>query len=62
MKTETIVIVGAGQAGGWAAQTLRQEGFTGRIAFVGDERHQPYERPPLLKTVLSGGRRPTALF
>jgi len=53
-EAETIVIVGAGQAGGWAAQTLRQEGFTGSIALVGDERHYPYERPPLSKAVLSG--------
>jgi 3-phenylpropionate/trans-cinnamate dioxygenase ferredoxin reductase subunit len=54
MSTETIVIVGAGQAGGWAAQTLRSEGFKGRIVLVGDEPHRPYERPPLSKAVLSG--------
>jgi 3-phenylpropionate/trans-cinnamate dioxygenase ferredoxin reductase subunit len=54
MSTETIVIVGAGQAGGWAAQTLRSEGFKGRVVLVGDEPHRPYERPPLSKAVLSG--------
>jgi 3-phenylpropionate/trans-cinnamate dioxygenase ferredoxin reductase subunit len=54
MTTETIAIVGAGQAGGWAAQTLRSEGFTGSIVLVGDEAHRPYERPPLSKAVLSG--------
>jgi len=50
----TIVIVGAGQAGGWAAQTLRKEGFTGRVVLIGDEAHPPHERPPLSKAVLSG--------
>ena len=50
----TIVIAGAGQAGGWAAQTLRKEGFAGRIVLIGDETHPPHERPPLSKSVLSG--------
>lgn len=50
----TIVIVGAGQAGGWAAHGLRQEGFAGRIVLIGDEAHPPHERPPLSKAVLSG--------
>lgn len=54
MNTETIAIVGAGQAGGWAAQTLRNEGFKGRIVLIGDEPHRPYERPPLSKAVLAG--------
>jgi len=51
---QTIAIVGAGQAGGWAAQTLRSEGFGGRIVLVGDEPHRPYERPPLSKAFLAG--------
>lgn len=54
MNAETIAIVGAGQAGGWAAQTLRSEGFAGRVVLIGDEPHRPYERPPLSKAVLSG--------
>lgn len=54
MTTDTIVIVGTGQAGGWAAQTLRKEGHAGGIVLIGDEPHQPYERPPLSKAVLSG--------
>lgn len=53
-EEKTIVIVGAGQAGGWAAQTLRGEGFGGRIVLIGDEAHRPYERPPLSKSVLAG--------
>ena len=54
MNTHTIIIVGSGQAGGWAAQTLRKEGFDGKVVLVGDEPHYPYERPPLSKAVLSG--------
>jgi 3-phenylpropionate/trans-cinnamate dioxygenase ferredoxin reductase subunit len=52
--TGHIVIVGAGQAGGWAAKTLRGEGFAGRITLIGLELHPPYERPPLSKSVLAG--------
>jgi len=51
---QSIVIVGAGQAGGWAAKTLRTEGFAGRIVLVGDEPHPPHERPPLSKAVMAG--------
>ena len=47
-----IVIVGTGQAGGWAAQTLRKEGFAGKVVLIGEEPHRPYERPPLSKAVL----------
>ncbi len=60
----TVAIVGAGQAGGWAAQTLRQEGFNGRVVLIGDEPYAPYERPPLSKGVLAGEAAPgsTALM
>jgi 3-phenylpropionate/trans-cinnamate dioxygenase ferredoxin reductase subunit len=54
----TIAIIGAGQAGGWAAQTLRKEGFAGRLVLIGDELHPPHERPPLSKAVLSGEAAP----
>jgi 3-phenylpropionate/trans-cinnamate dioxygenase ferredoxin reductase subunit len=50
--TQTFVIIGAGQAGAWIAQTLRGEGFDGRIVLIGREAHPPYERPPLSKAVL----------
>ena len=52
MTQETFLIVGAGQAGGQAAQALRENGFGGRIGLVGDEAWRPYERPPLSKDVL----------
>jgi 3-phenylpropionate/trans-cinnamate dioxygenase ferredoxin reductase component len=50
----TFVIVGAGMAGGKAAETLREEGFDGRVVMVGAESHRPYERPPLSKDYLRG--------
>ncbi|MFY1663186.1 NAD(P)/FAD-dependent oxidoreductase [Pseudomonas sp. Pseu.R1] len=53
-QPETLVIVGAGQAGGRAALTLCEAGFTGRIVLIGDEAHLPYERPPLSKALLKG--------
>jgi 3-phenylpropionate/trans-cinnamate dioxygenase ferredoxin reductase subunit len=47
-------VVGAGLAGGRAVETLRQEGFDGRILLLGAELERPYERPPLSKAVLQG--------
>ncbi len=52
--TQTIIVVGAGHAGGQAVVTLRQKGFDGRIVLIGDEPYVPYERPPLSKAVLAG--------
>jgi 3-phenylpropionate/trans-cinnamate dioxygenase ferredoxin reductase subunit len=51
---QTHVIVGASLAGAKAAETLRQEGFDGRIVLVGAEDERPYERPPLSKDYLRG--------
>ncbi len=48
----TFVIVGASLAGAKAAETLRAEGFEGRIVVVGAEPYPPYERPPLSKEYL----------
>jgi 3-phenylpropionate/trans-cinnamate dioxygenase ferredoxin reductase subunit len=50
----TFVIVGGGLAGAKAAETLRAEGFDGRILIVGAEPELPYERPPLSKGYLAG--------
>jgi 3-phenylpropionate/trans-cinnamate dioxygenase ferredoxin reductase subunit len=50
----TFVIAGAGLAAAKAAETLRTEGFTGRVVLLGEERHAPYERPPLSKGYLLG--------
>jgi NADPH-dependent 2,4-dienoyl-CoA reductase/sulfur reductase-like enzyme len=52
--TDTMVIVGASLAGLRAAETLRAEGHRGRIVMIGDEPHEPYDRPPLSKGVAYG--------
>ena len=50
----SFIIVGGGLAGALAAETLREEGFDGRITLLGEEPHRPYERPPLSKDYLQG--------
>ncbi|HEV2241175.1 MAG TPA: FAD-dependent oxidoreductase, partial [Streptosporangiaceae bacterium] len=50
----TYVIVGASLAGAKAAETLRGEGFDGRLVMIGAESERPYERPPLSKDYLLG--------
>jgi 3-phenylpropionate/trans-cinnamate dioxygenase ferredoxin reductase subunit len=52
--TGRIVIVGASLTGLRAAEALRDEGFTGSLTIIGDEVHEPYDRPPLSKQVLKG--------
>lgn len=59
---ETYVIVGANLCGGRAAETLRQEGFDGRLVLVGAERERPYERPPLSKEYLRGEEERVKIF
>jgi 3-phenylpropionate/trans-cinnamate dioxygenase ferredoxin reductase subunit len=54
INAESIVIVGAGLAGGNAAVTLRNQGFPSRIVLIGNEPTVPYGRPPLSKTYLRG--------
>jgi 3-phenylpropionate/trans-cinnamate dioxygenase ferredoxin reductase component len=58
----SLVVIGAGQAGGWAAKTFRDQKFAGRVVLVGDERHPPYERPPLSKDVLLGQCEPSSTY
>ena len=52
--SDTIVIVGAGQAGSQLAVSLRTEGFAGKIILIGAETQPPYQRPPLSKHFLAG--------
>ena len=54
MAAQSVIVIGAGEAGGQAAIALRQGGFTGHITVIGDERYVPYERPPLSKAFLAG--------
>lgn len=60
--SETHIIIGAGQAGAWAAVGMRQAGFAGRIILLGDEPHEPYERPPLSKAVLTAAAEPPPTY
>ncbi|NMH98817.1 FAD-dependent oxidoreductase [Pseudonocardia acidicola] len=53
-RTGRVVIVGAALAGLRAAAVLRREGFRGSLTLIGDERRDPYDRPPLSKQVLTG--------
>lgn len=48
----TCVIIGAGHAGSQAAISLRQEGYSGRLVLINDERDIPYHKPPLSKSYL----------
>jgi 3-phenylpropionate/trans-cinnamate dioxygenase ferredoxin reductase subunit len=50
----SFIIVGGGLTGAIATQTLREEGFDGRITLLGQEPNAPYERPPLSKDYLQG--------
>jgi 3-phenylpropionate/trans-cinnamate dioxygenase ferredoxin reductase subunit len=56
MRPRTVLVAGAGLAGTRAAETLRAEGFEGRLVVVGDEPTAPYERPALSKEYLSGAK------
>lgn len=57
-----IVVIGGGQAGGYACKALRGEGFTGRLTVVADEPHDFYERPPLSKGVVTDSEPLPRLF
>jgi 3-phenylpropionate/trans-cinnamate dioxygenase ferredoxin reductase subunit len=52
--SESILIVGAGQAGAQAIDTLRRDGYSGALTLIGDEPALPYQRPPLSKKFLCG--------
>lgn len=54
MASYDVVIVGAGHGGAQAAVQLRQAGFEGSVAMIGDENEPPYERPPLSKEYMAG--------
>jgi 3-phenylpropionate/trans-cinnamate dioxygenase ferredoxin reductase subunit len=52
--SRSFIIIGASLAGAKAAETLRQEGFEGKVVLLGDESVRPYQRPPLSKEYLQG--------
>ncbi|GAA2478383.1 NAD(P)/FAD-dependent oxidoreductase [Winogradskya humida] len=47
------VVVGASAAGLAAAETLRREGYAGKLTLIGEELAAPYDRPPLSKQILA---------
>src|SRR4030095_2487471 len=49
-----IIIVGGGPAGVGAALGARQQDAAAEIVLINDEQHEPYEKPPLSKAVLTG--------
>lgn len=59
---DPVVIVGAGQAGGWVALTVRQHQPDRPVILIGEEDHPPYERPPLSKDVLAGRAAPESAY
>jgi 3-phenylpropionate/trans-cinnamate dioxygenase ferredoxin reductase subunit len=62
MTQGPVLIVGAGHAGFQVAASLRQHGFSERIALLNDEGHLPYQRPPLSKAYLKGTGGPDSLM
>jgi 3-phenylpropionate/trans-cinnamate dioxygenase ferredoxin reductase component len=58
----SFMIVGGGMAGAIAAQTLREEGFDGKITILSQEPNAPYERPPLSKDYLQGQADRNSIF
>ncbi|XP_018429030.1 PREDICTED: apoptosis-inducing factor 3-like, partial [Nanorana parkeri] len=47
----TVAVIGSGPAALVCAETLRQEGYTGKIVMVTREKHLPYDRPKLSKAM-----------
>jgi 3-phenylpropionate/trans-cinnamate dioxygenase ferredoxin reductase component len=62
VRPDSVLVVGAGLAGTRCAETLRAEGFEGRIVLAGEEPIPPYERPALSKELLTGAREPDGLW
>ncbi|HWU46082.1 MAG TPA: FAD-dependent oxidoreductase [Humibacter sp.] len=57
-----MLIVGGGLAAATAAETMRDEGFDGRIRIVAAEQDRPYIRPPLSKEYLTGAAERDSIF
>ncbi len=51
---DTIVVVGGGHAAAQVVDSLRRDGFGGRMVLVAGEPELPYQRPPLSKKFLAG--------
>ncbi|KXF55763.1 oxidoreductase [Rhodococcus sp. SC4] len=58
---ERIVVAGAGVAGLRVCERLRKQGYRGALILLSSEDHQPYDRPPLSKDVLTGAKDDSSL-
>jgi len=56
-----IAVVGASLAGLRAVEFIRRAKFDGKLVLIGEEKHRPYDRPPLSKEVLRGEADPERL-
>src|ERR1700712_87626 len=54
LMPERIVVVGASLAGLRAVEEAREAGFAGALTLIGQEKHLPYDRPPLSKEYIDG--------
>jgi len=61
-RRPAYVILGAGVAGHFAADALRQAGFDGQVLLIGAEPVRPYDRPALSKGILQGTKEPQAII
>src|SRR5690348_906291 len=59
---DPMVVIGGGLAGGKAVETLRDEGYDGPVVLLTDEPERPYERPPLSKDYLNGGKERDVIY
>ncbi len=59
---EPLVILGVGLAGAKAAETLREEGFDGRLLLVGEALHRPNEPPLVSKDHIHGDAEREAIY
>lgn len=57
---QRLVVVGASLAGLRAVESARRSGYDGTITLIGEEIHEPYDRPPLSKEYLTSVEPPTA--
>lgn len=62
MSPESVVVVGAGQAGLQVCDSLRKGGYQGALTLLGEEPWAPYQRPPLSKAYLLGAMARERLF
>jgi len=61
-QSYTYIIVGAGLAGGSAAEGIRELDTKGSILLIGSEKHLPYDRPDLSKKLWFGKKKLEQIF